>query len=194
MPQKANAVIQTSCQRAKQPNTWLEEARNSFDGVDQQGKAFHEDWLGKWSEKDRRRRYQTASDMRADLQHLHYRCRQNFYLDPKIYRKIKHISINRQGPTLRSSEVYIIGGYRKLMRQPLGSIHGRSAAYATYPYLCASLLDLECDDPRLEKALEWMARSVTGDGVASTTDKKAPVLSLRHISGRLPPVAFGYWA
>jgi hypothetical protein len=40
--------------------------------------------------------------------------------------------------------------------------------------LCAALLDLECVDPRLDKAFEWMARSVTGEGVAPATDKTAP--------------------
>jgi hypothetical protein len=39
--------------------------------------------------------------------------------------------------------------------------------------LCCSLLDLGCTDPRLDKAFEWMARSVTGDGIAPLTDKKA---------------------
>jgi len=32
--------------------------------------------------------------------------------------------------------------------------------------LCAALLDLGYDDPRLESAFEWMARSVTGEGLA----------------------------
>lgn len=32
--------------------------------------------------------------------------------------------------------------------------------------LCAALLDLGCDDPRLEAAFEWMARTVTGEGLA----------------------------
>ena len=41
--------------------------------------------------------------------------------------------------------------------------------------LCAALLDLGSNDPRLDKAFEWMARSVTGDGVASIEDKTAPV-------------------
>lgn len=41
--------------------------------------------------------------------------------------------------------------------------------------LCDSLLDLGCSDPRLDKAYEWMARSVTGDGIAPVTDKKATV-------------------
>jgi len=36
--------------------------------------------------------------------------------------------------------------------------------------LCTALLDLGCKDPRLDKAFEWMARSVTGEGVAPMTD------------------------
>jgi hypothetical protein len=39
--------------------------------------------------------------------------------------------------------------------------------------LCWALLELGCDDPRLKQALEWMARSVTGEGVAPLTDKLA---------------------
>ena len=41
--------------------------------------------------------------------------------------------------------------------------------------LCASLLDLGCEDSRLDEAFEWMARTVTGEGVAPVTDKAAPV-------------------
>jgi hypothetical protein len=41
--------------------------------------------------------------------------------------------------------------------------------------LCYSLLDLGCTDPRLDKAYEYMARSVTGEGIAPLTDKKAPL-------------------
>jgi len=51
--------------------------------------------------------------------------------------------------------------------------------------LCASLFDLGCTDPRLDKAFEWMARSVTGEGVAPMTDKKAP---LRYYAGKCGPV------
>jgi len=40
--------------------------------------------------------------------------------------------------------------------------------------LCAALLDLGYEDPRLELAYEWMARSLTGEGVALPTDRKAP--------------------
>ncbi len=41
--------------------------------------------------------------------------------------------------------------------------------------LCWSLLEMGCDDPRLDKAIEWMARTVTGDGIAPLEDKDTPV-------------------
>ncbi len=50
--------------------------------------------------------------------------------------------------------------------------------------LCAAMLDLEFRDLRLEKAFEWMARSVTGEGVAPMKDKKAP---LRYYAGKCGP-------
>ena len=50
--------------------------------------------------------------------------------------------------------------------------------------LCTAMMDVGFRDPRLEKAYEWMARSVTGDGVAPMKDKKAP---LRYYSGKCGP-------
>lgn len=50
--------------------------------------------------------------------------------------------------------------------------------------LCAALLDLGCDDPRLEQAFEWMARSVTGEGVAPVSDRQAFV---RYYAGKCGP-------
>jgi hypothetical protein len=50
--------------------------------------------------------------------------------------------------------------------------------------LCAALLELGCKDARLDRAFEWMARSVTGEGVAPMTDKAAPV---RYYSGKCGP-------
>ena len=41
--------------------------------------------------------------------------------------------------------------------------------------LCWSLTALGCDDPRLDKAYEWMARTVTGDGIAPMEEKDATV-------------------
>jgi len=50
--------------------------------------------------------------------------------------------------------------------------------------LCAALLDLGYLDSRLEKAFDWMARSVTGEGIAPLKDKKAP---LRYYAGKCGP-------
>ncbi len=50
--------------------------------------------------------------------------------------------------------------------------------------LCFALLDLGCADPRLEGAYEWMARSVTSEGVAPMGDKSTPV---RYYSGKYGP-------
>jgi len=37
--------------------------------------------------------------------------------------------------------------------------------------MCAALIDLGYEDPRIEIAFEWMARSVTGDGIAAAEDR-----------------------
>ncbi len=50
--------------------------------------------------------------------------------------------------------------------------------------LCWALLELGCDDLRLDAAFEWMARSVTGEGVAPMTDKHAAV---RYYAGKCGP-------
>lgn len=50
--------------------------------------------------------------------------------------------------------------------------------------LCAAMLDLGYDDPRLENAFEWMARTVTGEGVAPVSDRHAPV---RYFAGKCGP-------
>jgi len=51
--------------------------------------------------------------------------------------------------------------------------------------LCWALVELGCDDPRLEAAFEWMARSVTGEGVAPAADRQAEV---RYYAGNCGPV------
>ncbi len=50
--------------------------------------------------------------------------------------------------------------------------------------LCEALLVLGCRDARLDKAFEFMARSVTGEGIAPMTDKTAP---LRYYAGKCGP-------
>ena len=41
--------------------------------------------------------------------------------------------------------------------------------------LCWALLELGYDDPRLARAFEWMARTVTGEGIAPAADRNAVV-------------------
>ena len=50
--------------------------------------------------------------------------------------------------------------------------------------LLAALLDLGCADPRLDAAFDWMARTITGEGVAPMGEKKAPV---RYYAGKCGP-------
>jgi hypothetical protein len=50
--------------------------------------------------------------------------------------------------------------------------------------LCAALLDLGCWNSGLEAAFDYMARSVTGDGIAPQTEKDAP---LRYYAGKCGP-------
>lgn len=50
--------------------------------------------------------------------------------------------------------------------------------------LAWALLELGCEDPRLEKAFDWMARSVTGEGIASMDERDAPV---RYYAGKCGP-------
>ncbi len=41
--------------------------------------------------------------------------------------------------------------------------------------LCGSLLDIGIDNPQLDGAFEWMARTVTGEGLAPVEDRKSPL-------------------
>jgi hypothetical protein len=50
--------------------------------------------------------------------------------------------------------------------------------------MLSALLDLGIQDPRLDTAFEWMARSLTGEGVTPMSDKSAP---LRYYSGKIGP-------
>jgi hypothetical protein len=50
--------------------------------------------------------------------------------------------------------------------------------------LCEALLDLGYPISQLDKAFEWMARSVTGEGIASMENKAAPV---RYYAGKCGP-------
>jgi len=51
--------------------------------------------------------------------------------------------------------------------------------------MCEAFVSLGYDDPRPDKAFEWMARSVTGEGVAPLGEKDA---SLRYYAGKCGPL------
>ncbi len=51
--------------------------------------------------------------------------------------------------------------------------------------LAWALLELGCTDSRLEKAFDWMARSLTGEGIAPMADRKAAV---RYYAGKCGPL------
>ncbi len=50
--------------------------------------------------------------------------------------------------------------------------------------LCRAFMELGFSDPRLETAYDWMARSVTGEGIASMGDRTAKV---RYYAGKCGP-------
>jgi hypothetical protein len=50
--------------------------------------------------------------------------------------------------------------------------------------LCWTFLELGVDDPRLDTAFEWMARTVTGEGLAPNSDRQAP---LRYYASQCGP-------
>jgi hypothetical protein len=50
--------------------------------------------------------------------------------------------------------------------------------------LCYALTELGINDQRLDKAFEWMARSVTGEGIAPLNNKTA---SIRYYAGKCGP-------
>ena len=51
--------------------------------------------------------------------------------------------------------------------------------------LCWALTALGCTDSRLDTAFEWLARSVTGDGIAPMTERNAPI---RYYAGKCGPL------
>ena len=71
---------------------------------------------------------------------------------------------------------------------PQGQFSGSGAPGGTADCLqgnlCWSLLELGCPPERLQGAYEWMARSLTGEGVAPMGQKEAP---LRYYAGKIGP-------
>jgi hypothetical protein len=50
--------------------------------------------------------------------------------------------------------------------------------------LCWALVELGCADSRLDAAFDWLARSITGEGIAPVTDREAP---RRYYAGKCGP-------
>jgi len=50
--------------------------------------------------------------------------------------------------------------------------------------MCWAIPELGYDDPRLETAFEWMARTVTGEGLAPSSDRQA---EMRYYAGKCGP-------
>ncbi len=70
-----------------------------------------------------------------------------------------------------------------------GQISSQTAPSATADCLqgnmCWALVALGYDDPRLAPAYEWLARSVTGEGIAPASDRQAPI---RYYAGKCGPL------
>ena len=71
------------------------------------------------------------------------------------------------------------GGQFSYNREPSGTID------CLQGNLCYALSELGCTDPRLISAFEWMARTVTGEGISPATDRKAPV---RYYAYKCAPI------
>ena len=83
-------------------------------------------------------------------------------------------------PRVRAGCEYVLDNAR--------SKHGGFSATATpagmihclQGNLCAALIDLGCfGEKRLDEALDWLARSITGEGIAPNVERGAPVRYLR---------------
>jgi len=51
--------------------------------------------------------------------------------------------------------------------------------------MCWALLEMGCEDERISKALEWMARSVTGEGIAAKEEKETKIRYYAYQCGPL---------
>lgn len=77
------------------------------------------------------------------------------------------------------NEALASGGQFSYNGQPSGTID------CLQGNLCWALLEMGYQNPRLDSAFEWMARTVTGEGLAPVTDKKAP---LRYYAYKCGPL------
>lgn len=74
---------------------------------------------------------------------------------------------------------FAVGGQFSMSGAPSGTID------CLQGNLAWALVELGCADPRLDRAFEWMARTVTGEGIAPLEDKTAKV---RYYSFKSGPI------
>jgi hypothetical protein len=99
---------------------------------------------------------------------------------------LAQLGADGQDPRVRSAGEYVLDH----SRSPYGgfSIDARNTGlvHCLQGNLVAALTDLGCSgDERLGEALEWLARSITGEGIAPAEDKRSPVRYYR--SGNSAP-------
>jgi hypothetical protein len=117
--------------------------------------------------------------------------------NPKYYSTVwSHISLAQLGASvkldmrIKCACEYLLK--TALTRQGQFSMNGSpsSTIDCLQGNLCGALLALGCDDPRLDLAFEWMARTVTGEGLASSKELDTP---LRYFYAKCGPLfACGY--
>ncbi len=117
--------------------------------------------------------------------------------NPKYYSTVwSLISLSQLGASVRM-DMRISRAYEFVLKTALttqGQFSTSGAPSGTIDCLqgnlCTALAMLGCDDPRLELAYEWMARSVTGEEIAPAEERDAP---LRYYSAKCGPLfACGY--
>ena len=94
-------------------------------------------------------------------------------------------AVAKDDPRLERACAYLIDHALKPGGQFSASGAPSGTADCLQGNLCAALLDLGYDDPRLEAAFEWMARSLTGEGVAPNSERDARV---RYYAGKCGPL------
>jgi hypothetical protein len=89
---------------------------------------------------------------------------------------LAQLGADGRDPRVRAGCEYVLdharepGGAFSMDARPTGRIHCLQGNLVT------ALIDLGwLDDPRLDGALDWLAKSVTGEGLASADDRQAPV-------------------
>lgn len=83
-------------------------------------------------------------------------------------------------PRVRRAGEYILAHYPSSYGGFSMDGHDSSMIQCLQGNQCASLIDLGWwGDPRLVKAVDWLARSITGEGIAPAEDKTAPLRYFR---------------